>query len=168
MNVGIEYQLGQPDADGQLRAQQPAPDDRGHLGVLDNGDEVYMYVNPGEGIAATMVPSGLHRRRLPTPKPKRQYDALEVSRQNRFSNNWFWSASYVLQPALWQLRGPRHSRRNHDADDRSWLGTAQQQAGSIARPGGNANRAWDLDELVWDATATSTCSAAWRRIVRTS
>jgi hypothetical protein len=29
--------------------------------------------------------------------------------------------------------------------------TAQQEAGSIARPGSSANRAWDLDELVWDS-----------------
>src|SRR4029079_13587697 len=29
--------------------------------------------------------------------------------------------------------------------------TAQQQAGSIARPGGNTNRAFDLDELFWDS-----------------
>ena len=64
------------------------------LGVLENGDEVYKYVNPGEGIAATMVPSGLTTE-FATPKPKRQYDALELSWQKRFSNNWFGSASYV-------------------------------------------------------------------------
>jgi len=29
--------------------------------------------------------------------------------------------------------------------------TAQQQAGSISRPGGNVNRYWDLDELLWDS-----------------
>ena len=29
--------------------------------------------------------------------------------------------------------------------------TAQQQAGSIARPGTAAGRAWDLDELEWDS-----------------
>ncbi len=29
--------------------------------------------------------------------------------------------------------------------------TTQQQGGSIARPGSSANRAWDLDELVWDS-----------------
>lgn len=28
---------------------------------------------------------------------------------------------------------------------------AQQQATSIARPGGNTNRVWDLDEVLWDA-----------------
>ena len=29
--------------------------------------------------------------------------------------------------------------------------TTQQQAGTIARAGSSANRAWDLDELVWDS-----------------
>src|SRR5205823_1788029 len=28
---------------------------------------------------------------------------------------------------------------------------AQQQTGAPARPGGNANRAWDIDELLWDS-----------------
>ena len=77
-NAGLEYQLkGNTDADGQLHAQhlRRTIED---LGVLENGDEVYKYVNPGEGIAATMVPSGLTTE-FPTPKPKRQYDALEVS-----------------------------------------------------------------------------------------
>src|SRR5262249_29253818 len=29
--------------------------------------------------------------------------------------------------------------------------TAQQLSGSIARPGGNANRSWDLDEVLFDS-----------------
>ena len=32
--------------------------------------------------------------------------------------------------------------------------TAQQQAGSIARPGSNVTRSWDLDELLWDGRGT--------------
>jgi hypothetical protein len=31
------------------------------------------------------------------------------------------------------------------------LATTQQQSGSIARPGGNVNRAWDIDEILWDS-----------------
>ena len=41
-----------------------------------------------------MNPSGLTSV-FSTPKPKRQYDALEVSLQKRFSSNWFASAGYV-------------------------------------------------------------------------
>jgi hypothetical protein len=29
--------------------------------------------------------------------------------------------------------------------------SAQQQAGNIARAGGNVNRAWDIDEILWDS-----------------
>jgi hypothetical protein len=29
--------------------------------------------------------------------------------------------------------------------------TAQQQAGNIARNGGNVNRYWDVDEILWDS-----------------
>ena len=45
-------------------------------------------------------------------------------------------------------RTPTRSARRPPA---SRSATAQQQAGSIARPGGNANRAWDIDELLWDS-----------------
>ena len=40
------------------------------LGVLVDGDEDYYYVNPGEGIAETMLVSGATDP-FPTPKPKR-------------------------------------------------------------------------------------------------
>ena len=68
--------------------------DRTPIAFIENGDEVYKYVNPGEGIATTMVPSGLTPT-FATPKPKRQYDAIELSLTRRFANNWFGSASYV-------------------------------------------------------------------------
>ncbi len=120
------------------------------LGVLENGSEVYKYVNPGEGIAATMVPSGLTSA-FATPKPKRQYDALEVSWQKRFSNNWFGSASYVYSRLYGNYAGLSNSDEISTPTTGRSSGTAQQQAGSIARPGSSANRAWDLDELVWDS-----------------
>ena len=120
------------------------------LGVLENGDEVYKYVNPGEGIAATMVPSGLTDTFV-TPKPKRQYDALEVSLEKRFSNNWFASASYVYSRLYGNYAGLANSDELSTPTTNRSSSTTQQQAGSIARPGSSANRAWDLDELVWDS-----------------
>ena len=150
MNAGAEY---------QLKGNQTLTVNYTHsnlrrtiedLGVLENGDEVYKYVNPGEGIAATMVPSGLTTE-FATPKPKRQYDALEVSWQKRFSNNWFGSASYVLSRLYGNYAGLSNSDEISTPTTGRSSGTAQQQAGSIARPGSSANRAWDLDELVWDS-----------------
>ena len=120
------------------------------MGVLVNGDEVYKYVNPGEGIAATMVPSG-QTPEFATPKPKRQYDALEVSLEKRFSDNWFASASYVYSRLYGNYAGLANSDEIRTPTTGTSSATTQQQAGSIARPGSSANRAWDLDELVWDS-----------------
>jgi len=85
------------------------------------------------------------------PKPKRQYDALELTLSKRFSNNYFWSASYVLSRLYGNYSGIAASEEISTPTTGVSSGTAQQQAGSIARPGGNANRAWDIDELFWDA-----------------
>jgi hypothetical protein len=120
------------------------------LGVLEGGNEVYKYVNPGEGIAETMVPSGLTTE-FATPKPKRSYDAIEASLQKRFSNNWFASASYVYSRLYGNYAGLANSDEISTPTTNRSSATTQQQAGSIARPGSSANRAWDLDELVWDS-----------------
>jgi hypothetical protein len=120
------------------------------LGVLVNGSEEYKYVNPGEGIAATMNTSGLTPV-FDTPKPKRQYDALELSLEKRFSSNWFGSASYVYSRLYGNYAGLANSDEIATPTTNRTQATPQQQAGSIARPGSSANRAWDLDELMWDA-----------------
>lgn len=120
------------------------------LGVLEGGNEVYKYVNPGEGIAATMVPSGLTAE-FATPRPKRTYDAIETSLQKRFSDNWFASASYVYSRLYGNYAGLANSDEISTPTTNRSSATTQQQGGSIARPGSSANRAWDLDELVWDS-----------------
>jgi hypothetical protein len=150
MNVGLEYQLGNSATVTVNYVHNSLRRTIEDLGVLENGDEVYKYVNPGEGIARTMVPSGLTEEFL-TPKPKRQYDALELSLQKRFSNNWFGSASYVYSRLYGNYAGLANSDEISTPTTNRSSGTAQSQVGSIARPGSSANRAWDLDELVWDS-----------------
>jgi Carboxypeptidase regulatory-like domain/TonB-dependent Receptor Plug Domain len=150
MNAGFEYQLK---GNATLTVNYTHTNLRRtieDLGVLENGSEVYKYVNPGEGIAVEMVPSGLSAP-FATPKPKRQYDALEVSWQKRFSNNWFGSAGYVYSRLYGNYAGLSNSDEISTPTTGRSSGTAQQQAGSIARPGSSANRAWDLDELLWDS-----------------
>jgi Carboxypeptidase regulatory-like domain/TonB-dependent Receptor Plug Domain len=150
MNAGFEYQLQGNQTVSVNYSHSTLRRTIEDLGVLENGDEVYKYVNPGEGIAATMVPSGLTTE-FATPKPKRQYDALEVSWQKRFSNNWFGSASYVYSRLYGNYAGLSNSDEISTPTTGRSSATAQQQAGSIARPGSSAHRAWDLDELVWDS-----------------
>ncbi len=122
------------------------------MGSLVNGDSVYVIGNPGEG-QNTITPASYpaFTANFPTPKPKRQYDALELSLERRFSNHWFGSINYTYS----RLYGNYAGTANSDEIDTPTTGvsaaTAQQQAGSIARPGSNSHTAWDIDEILWDS-----------------
>ena len=120
------------------------------LGVLVGGDEVYYYANPGEGSATTTPPSGATKP-FPTPKAKRTYDGMELSLTRRFSRGWFGSASYVYSRLYGNYPGIASSDEIRTPTTGVAAGSAQQQGGSIAREGGNANRAWDIDEVLWDS-----------------
>ena len=150
LNIGSEY---------QLKANMTLTVNYTHnslrrtiedMGVLVNGSEEYKYVNPGEGIAVTMNPSGLTPV-FDTPKPNRTYDALELSLEKRFSNNWFASASYVYSRLYGNYAGLANSDELSTPTTNRTSATTQQQAGTIARAGSSANRAWDLDELEFDS-----------------
>jgi len=150
-NLGIEYQILQ---NSVLRVNW----NRNHLvrtiedmGVLLNGDEVYALVNPGEGVGAVMQSSGATPNYFPTPKGVRNYDALETSITRRFSKNFFASASYVYSRLWGNYAGTANSDEIVTPTTGSSSGTSQQFAGSIARAGVNASRAWDLDETVFNA-----------------
>lgn len=120
------------------------------LGVLVDGDEDYYYVNPGEGIAKTMLVSG-GTDPFPTPKPKRTYDAMELTLTRRFSKGWFTSASYVFSRLYGNYSGLGSSDELSTPTGGTSSGTSQAPAGLVARPGSNGTRAWDLDEGLWDA-----------------
>ena len=85
------------------------------------------------------------------PKPHRQYDALELTLTRRFANSYFWSASYVWSRLYGNYSGIAASEEILPPTTGTSSATAQQQTGSISRAGGNANRAWDIDELLWDS-----------------
>ena len=111
------------------------------LGVIVNGDEVYKYVNPGEGIATDDGAVGPDRRRSRRRSRSASTTRSSCRLTRRFSNNWFAQRELRVQPAVWQLRGLANSDEISDADDEHAPATTQQQAGSIARPGSSANRA---------------------------
>ncbi|MBK7926357.1 MAG: TonB-dependent receptor [Bryobacterales bacterium] len=120
------------------------------LGVLVDGNEEYFYANPGSGIASTTPPSGATKP-FPTPKAVRNYNAMEMQLTKRFGS-WFGSASYVYSQLRGNYSGLAASEEiRTGADAGGVFGLDQQSPGVIARPGGNANRAWDIDELLWDA-----------------
>jgi hypothetical protein len=134
------------------------------MGVLVNGSESYFYGNPGEG-TNTIVPAsgatcvvvvgqdedGNDICGVPMPKATRQYDAMELQLTRRFGQGWLASASYVYS----RLYGNYSGLQSTDEIRPGSLGFAfagnQQFAGQIYRPGGNANRYFDLDEALYDA-----------------
>lgn len=120
------------------------------LGVLVDGNEVYYYANPGEG-NATITPTSGATKAFPTPTAKRTYDAAEFQLTKRYGS-WFGVASYVYSRLYGNYAGLASSDEiRTGADGGGIFGPAQEAFGTNARPGGNANRAWDIDELLWDS-----------------
>jgi len=174
MNVSVEYQLGQTVLRaGYVRSSLiRAIED---LGVLIEGDEHYLYVNPGEGLlgkvmnitpgTATRAPADLCRSLLegqnlvdclagtvfPTPKPVRTYNALELSVTRRFSRGWFVNGSYVYSRLYGNYPGLASTDEIRTPTTGSTFAIGQQQTGQLSRGGSSASRAWDLDQLMFDA-----------------
>ncbi len=61
-------------------------------GILYKGTEDYLIANPGEGLAVSMEPSFPN---AVEPKPKRNYDSIELRLNRRWANNWSGQASYL-------------------------------------------------------------------------
>ena len=153
-NVGMEYQLGPTTVISANYVHNKLTRAIEDVGSLDaTGNEVYFAANPGEGVATTMFVTGLTAP-FSTPRPLRQYDALEVTLSRRFSNNWFGSANITISRLYGNYSGLASSDEITTPTTGTSSSTAQQQAGSIARPGTAAGRAYDLDELVWDSRGT--------------
>ena len=67
-------------------------------------------------------------------------------------NNWFIGCQlHVNESALRELCGHRRARTRSARPASASFAVDQQQGAQSFRPGGNANRAFDLDEMMWDA-----------------
>lgn len=122
--------------------------------ALLNGEAVYLISNPGEGnsrlmpaLTAPLTSAGS----FPMPKAKRQYDAVELGISRRFSGNWFASGNLTISRLYGNYAGLAGSDEIRTPTTGVSAATAQQQAGSIAREGGNLNRGWDVDDAMFDA-----------------
>ena len=150
VNAGFEYEIASQMVFRTAYVRNTLIRTIEDLGVLVDGDEVYYYANPGLG-GATVTPTSGATAPFPTPKAVRNYNALEMQLTKRFGS-WFGSASYVYSRLRGNYSGLAASEEvRTGADGAGIFGLDQQSAGVIARPGGNANRAWDIDELLWDS-----------------
>ena len=147
-NLGFEYQAAANTVFGVNFVRTNLLRTIEDIGTLVNGSEAYIYGNPGEGIATTAITTGATPP-FPLPKAKRNYTALEFTANRRFSSNWFLGGSYVLSRLYGNYPGLVNT------DEVSYPGrvsvAAQEAFGQRTRPGTNASRAWDLDEMMFDS-----------------
>jgi hypothetical protein len=147
-NLGFEYQVRTNTVVGVNFVYSTLLRTIEDIGTLVNGSEAYIYGNPGEGLAKTAITTGATPP-FEMPKAKREYTALEFTANRRFSNSWFLGGSYVLS----RLYGNYPGLVNTDevtAPGRVSVGS-QEAFGQRTRPGTNASRAWDLDEMMFDS-----------------
>ncbi|HWN87028.1 MAG TPA: hypothetical protein VNN99_17810, partial [Vicinamibacterales bacterium] len=151
-SAGSEFQMGRNSVVSVHYIHNDLLETIEDVGFLNaDGDEGYIIGNPGKGFAATQFSSGATPAGFPIPRPKRQYDALELSYNRRFAGNYFFSANYTLSRLYGNYAGLASSDEVTTPTTGGSSATAQQQGGSIPRPGGNVNRVWDSDELLWDS-----------------
>ncbi len=124
-------------------------EDIGYL--TPEGDEGYIIGNPGRGFGAVQFPTGATPPGQLIPRPKRQYDAFELGYSRRFADNYFFSANYTLSRLYGNYSGLAASDEVSTPTDSAGFLYPQQSGGSTARPGGNVNRYWDNDEILYDS-----------------
>jgi hypothetical protein len=151
-NGGLDFQVGARTAVGVHYVHNNLGRTIEDLGALVNGDAIYVIGNPGEG-ANTITPPSYPDYTAPfaTPKPKRQYDALELTWERRFAKNWFANANYTWSRLYGNYSGTANSDEIQTPTTGITSKNAQQQVGTIARPGSNSHTGWDSDNLLWDA-----------------
>jgi hypothetical protein len=174
INASVEYQLNPRTVFRASYVRNSLIRAIEDMGVLVGGSETYLYVNPGEGLLgqaitingnATKAPESLCREKLggadlqnclagtvfPTPKPVRTYNALELSVTRRFAQGFFFDVSYVLSRLYGNYPGIANSDEIRTPTVGGTFGIGQQQGGNLARGGGSATRAWDLDQILFDS-----------------
>lgn len=159
MNVGMEWEV-------LPRTVFSARYSRNHLnrtiedlGALDaEGNEIYSYGNPGESRFTVFPASGAtcvvqvgETCGFPMPKATRDYNAMELQLSRRYSNGWFGTVSYVYSKLYGNYAGLQSTDEIRAPTIGSSFAGDQQYGGQTYRPGGNANRYFDLDEILYDS-----------------
>jgi hypothetical protein len=107
--------------------------------------EVYIIANPGEGIVGGPNADG-----LVYPKAEREYDALELVFEKRFSDRWSLRAYYTLSRLYGNYSGLANS------DEQNNPGDGARQSPNVSRLYDTANAMYDANgELVYGELATN-------------
>jgi hypothetical protein len=150
--LGVEYQINPQLAVSAHYVRTRLTRTIEDIGRLVDGNEVYTIGNPGEG---RFVDETNHYGATPDfkmPKPDRRYDALELSVNRRFSNSWFLGANYTYSRLYGNYAGLSSTDEivNGGLPNATWA-ASQTPFSFTARPGGNANRDYDSDEVMFNS-----------------
>ena len=161
MSFGAEYELNPHTVISGRYVRNKLTRTIEDIGRLVNGSEAYTLGNPGEGRFVNQTNHYGATPDFPMPKPLRQYDAMELSINRRFSNNWFLAGNYTFSRLYGNYSGLSNTDEVATSNGGSVTGgwsTSQSPSDitgndgqSIARPGGNANRNWDADDILFDS-----------------
>jgi hypothetical protein len=120
--------------------------------VQPDGNTIYPLGNPGEGRFVTETNHISLTPDFPMPKPKRRYDALELSFNRRFSQNWFLGANYTYSRLYGNYSGLADTDEIAVKD--GWQ-TDQVPPGRAfaltARPGTNTTTYYDSEAYLLDS-----------------
>ena len=151
-SAGADYQLNSRTAIGVRYVNQKLRHAIDDLAALVSGSASYIYANPGEGAAVNdPLITGLTASPLKYPKPRRDYDAVDVIVTRRLANHWSGTFSYTWSRLYGNYSGTASSDEILTPTTGLSYATAQQSGGSIAHPARNASLSWDLDEVLFDA-----------------
>ena len=130
-------------------------------GILTSAGEQFLIVNPGQRIGefplrgdcpssdagCAAVPSEVTDNLPAMPRAIREYDALELRINKRFTGNWFFIGSYTWS----QLEGNYPGLRNADEDSKQSFGPTDIRSG---RASPNVQRAFDQQPMMFDASGS--------------
>ena len=137
--IGLDHQLTSTSQVGARFVHKEIVRTIEDVGLLIPGiGEVYVIANPGEGITI-----GLSA--LEYALPVREYDALELTYDKRFSNNWSLRGYYTLSRLWGNYSGLANS------DEINSIGNPLNPVGTGGRRDPNVSRLYDVPESMYDA-----------------
>jgi len=135
--IGVDYQLASVSRVGARFVHKEIVRTIEDVGLLWPGvGEVYIIGNPGEGVTAGYD--------LEYVTPVREYDALELSYDKRFTNNWSLRAWYTLSKLWGNYSGLANS------DEINSIGNPLNPVGTGGRRSPNVSRLWDVAGSAYD------------------
>jgi hypothetical protein len=149
MVVGTEYQLNPTTVFGVNYVRSRLTRTIEDIGRSVGSSTVYTLGNPGEGLY-TYETNHLPGSATPDflmPKPKRAYDALELSFTRRFSKGWFLGANYTYS----HLDGNYTGLSDTDEIMATGWSASQTSTVTVARPGTNTALFYDSEAYLLDS-----------------